>query len=64
MKAELEDIGGGMFMHLTYKDDELEKKVKLAFSLVLGDQFMLTLSREALEDLTDLINRTGNNEQT
>jgi hypothetical protein len=62
MKAELEDIGGGMFLHVTYKDGELEKKVKLAFSLVPGDQFELKCTREALEDLTDLLNRMDKNE--
>ena len=64
MKVELEDIGGGMFLHVTYKDGELEKKVKLAFSLAPGDMYELKCTRELLEDFTDLINRMDKNEQT
>ena len=62
MKAELEDIGGRMFMNITYQDHEVEKKVRLAFNPVGDDQFVLTCSRQGLEDLTDLINRLGGEE--
>ena len=63
MKAELEDIGG-MFLHVTYNDGEVEKKVKLAFSSAPGDMFELKCTRELLEDVTDLINRLGKNDHT
>ena len=59
MKAELENIKSGVFMHITFKDGELEKKVSLGFNLIKDDQYELRLSRETIEDLTNLINRMG-----
>jgi hypothetical protein len=59
MKAELKDFGGGMQLDIHYKDNGLDKKVKLMFGLTHGDQFLLTLSREVLEDLVGLMNKEG-----
>ena len=51
------DTGTGVIVEVTFKDGGLEKKVKLPFSLCGPEMFAITLTKEAIYDLVDLINR-------
>jgi hypothetical protein len=58
MRAEINTtITGGKEVNIIWDDNGTNKTVTLKFTRVLDNMFGLMISKEALTDLVDLINR-------
>jgi len=61
MRAEIKETSVGRKLIITYKEQEVEKEVTLAFRKD-GEVLRLICTPELLDDVADLINRLGVNE--
>lgn len=61
MRAEIKETSVGRKLIITYKEQEVEKEVTLAFRKD-GEVLRLICTPELLDDVTDLINRLGGEE--
>ena len=58
MKAEIKETSVGRKLIITYKEQEVEKEVTVAFRKD-GEVLRLICTHEFLDDVADLINRLG-----
>lgn len=58
MRAEIKETSVGRKLIITYKEQEVEKEVTLAFRKD-GEVLRLICTPELLDDVADLINRLG-----
>ena len=58
MRAEIKETSVGRKLIITYKEQEVEKEVTVAFRKD-GEVLRLICTPELLDDVTDLINRLG-----
>ena len=61
MRAEIKETSVGRKLIVTYKEQEVEKEVMLAFRKD-GEVLRLICASEILDDVADLINRLGGEE--
>jgi len=61
MRAEIKETSVGRKLIITYKEQQVEKEVTVAFRKD-GEVLRLICTPELLDDVADLINRLGVNE--